>query len=64
MYWKQFDPNNLPNEEVLAKNDRKDVLVGWVGASGICDDGNTELNNVTHYITTRDLVALHNELRP
>lgn len=63
MYWKQFDPKNLPNEEVLAKNNRNDVLVGWMGQSGNCDDGNTVLENVTHYIPVANLLKLHNELK-
>jgi hypothetical protein len=63
MYWKQYDENNVPMEEVLAKNGQ-DVMVGHLDNTETCYSGWTTLSNVTHYILVSDLVKLHNELRP
>ena len=67
MKFTQVDIENLPIREVLAINNRKEMLVGnlTVRSGGIydsdqvvCDDENTELPNVTHYILSSDLINL------
>jgi hypothetical protein len=63
MYWKQYNENDVPLEEVLAKN-HSDVMVGHLDNTGVCYSGWTTLSNVTHYILVSDLVKLHNELKP
>jgi hypothetical protein len=63
MHWKQYDPNNVPLEEVLAKN-HNDVMVGHLDNTDTCYSGWTTLSNVTHYILVSSLLKLHNELKP
>jgi hypothetical protein len=55
----------LPTCEVLARNERNDVLIGFLSfgnyasqGSVYCDDGTTELNKVTHYIAVVDLLKI------
>ena len=65
MRWKKFNPNALPGEEVLAKDSRGNVLVGWLRSEngGECGDGNTCIQGVTHYITVKDLLDLKNNIK-
>lgn len=63
MNWSKFDPNNLPGQEVLAKDNRNNVLVGWLRSEngGECGDGNTCIQGVTHYIPIADLLGLKDD---
>lgn len=68
MHWKQLDKENPPPGEVLAKDGNGNMVVGTVyvyfSGNTVCSDGETEVNNVTHYILAETLLKLHNELRP
>jgi hypothetical protein len=59
--WQPVDPENLPTGEVLARN-KTDVLVGVLYKSDqlgvVCDTDEVDLNYVTHYITTENLLKL------
>lgn len=61
MRWVEIDPNNLPENEVLAANFKKgtfgckEKLIGFIGINKrsneiICASDESELENVTHYI--------------
>ena len=59
------DLENLPKGEVLAVNDQENCLIGylsiesrgiWTNPNVMCDDENTVLDDVTHYITVSDLI--------
>lgn len=63
MEWILLNIDELPSGEVLAGNFKvkthgyKEKLIGYLGKDGdniICDDGNTELHNCTHYINIHD----------
>ena len=65
-----IDPDNLPDEEVLAINEDSDILIGelekerYSGCKfGItCDNGHGyELYNVTAYIPVSQLVELYKQ---
>lgn len=60
--WIPIDKYKLPTGEVLAKNSRKDILVGRLGLDKftgiVCDSEESQLINVTHYITIENLLKL------
>lgn len=64
--WIPIDIENLPKEEVLAIDNTKDCLVGYLFYTYsrnmvICDDDRTQLHGVTHYILIKDLSNLLDE---
>lgn len=65
MHWKQLDPVNKPEDQVLAKDKDGDMIVGYIFGN-TCGNGDlgSYLDNITHYILVSDLARLHNELRP
>jgi hypothetical protein len=64
MYWKQYNENDVPLEEVLAKSKQGCLMVGHLDNTETCYSGFMSLENVTHYILVSDLIKLHNELKP
>lgn len=66
--WIPIDKDNLytqeillSTQEVLAINTSHDMLVGYIEHEHdklLCDDGQTELHDVTHYIPVTELVKL------
>lgn len=60
------DPDNLPDEEVLAIGYQDGVLVGYLYYHKFrnevtCDNSNTELGDVTAYIPVSQLVELYKQ---
>lgn len=61
------DPNNLPDEEVLAIGYQDEMLVGYLSRYGDavkyvkCDDESKELIRVTAYIPVSQLVELYKQ---
>jgi hypothetical protein len=64
MKWIKINANKLPNGEVLAINDKNDILAGWLikGLNNdiICDGG-IILENCTHYLDFAELLKLEKQ---
>ncbi len=66
--WRKIDPENLPEGEVLAKNESDDQLVGFLEKDTILSKGNilcrcdnTLIVKCTRYITLSDLLGIEME---
>jgi hypothetical protein len=63
MKWIKYDPNNVPQDEVLAKNNSS-VMVGYLDSCDTCytgwkdDEYYMTLLNITHYIPVAQLINL------
>ncbi len=63
--WIPIDIENLPKEEVLAINNARECLVGYLETSKwrdkvfiVCNGEDILLNNPTHYMLTEDLTSI------